>query len=43
MNAIHVAAQFVKNDTNRLIQEELQKHHAESALSEDPPKVHLTV
>jgi len=43
MNAIHVAGQFVINDTNRLIQEELQKHHTESALSEDPPKVQLTV
>jgi glycerol-3-phosphate acyltransferase PlsX len=43
MNAIRVAGQFVKNDTNRLIQEEIQKHHTESALSEEPPKVHLTV
>ena len=43
MNAIRVAGQFIQNDTNRLIQEEIQKHHAESALTEDPPKVQLTV
>ena len=42
-NAVRVAGQFVKNDTNRLIQDEIQKHHAESAFSEDPPKVQLTV
>ena len=42
-NAVRVAGQFVKNETNALIQDEIQKHHAESALFEDPPKVHLTV
>jgi glycerol-3-phosphate acyltransferase PlsX len=42
-NAIRVAGQFVKNDTNRLIQEEILKHHTESVLTEEPPKVQLTV
>jgi len=42
-NAVRVAGQFVKNDTNRLIQEELQKHHAETSASEEPAKVQLTV
>ena len=42
-NAVRVAGQFVKNATNRLIQEELQKHHTESALFDEPAKVHLTV
>jgi glycerol-3-phosphate acyltransferase PlsX len=42
-NALRVAGQFVKNDTNRLIQHELQKHHAGSVLTEEPTKVHLTV
>ena len=42
-NAVRVAGQFVQNDTNRLIQEELLKHHTEISASEEPPKVHLTV
>ena len=42
-NAVRVAGQFVKSDTNRLIQDELLKHHLEASASDDAPKVHLTV
>jgi glycerol-3-phosphate acyltransferase PlsX len=42
-NAVRVAGQFVKNDTNRLIQDELQKHHAEGSFTSEPAKVQLTV
>ena len=42
-NAVRVAGQFVQSDVNHLIQEELAKHHANGAPSEDRPKVHLTV
>jgi phosphate acyltransferase len=42
-NAVRVAGQFVQSDTNRLIQEELQEHHADGSSPEDHPKVHLTV
>jgi len=42
-NAVRVAGQFVQSDTNKSIQEELQKHHADNASSQEPPKVHLTV
>ena len=42
-NAIRVAGQFVKSDTNKLIQEEILKHHTDSGSSDEPSKVHLTV
>ncbi len=42
-NAIRVAGQFVQSNVNQLIQDELLKHHADGALSDERPKVHLTV
>ncbi len=42
-NAVRVAGQFVQSDVNHLIQEELQKHHADASDPDDPPKVHLNV
>ena len=42
-NAVRVAGQFVQSDVNHLIQEELQKHHADLAYPDDHPKVHLIV
>lgn len=42
-NAVRVAGQFVQSDVNQLIQEELHKHHSNTKLSEDRPRVHLTV
>lgn len=42
-NAIRVAGEFVLNDTNHLIQQELARHHADVAAPEEPPHVHLTV
>src|SRR4029077_13905047 len=42
-NAVRVAGQFVQSDTNHLIQEELQKHHAEDSSPGNSPKVHLIV
>jgi phosphate acyltransferase len=42
-NAVRVAGEFVRKETNQLIQAELVKHHAESAPPVEPPKVQLTV
>ena len=42
-NAIRVAGQFVISDANRLIQEEIQKHHTEGIFVRRISKVHLTV
>ena len=38
-NAVRVAGQFVQSDTNRLIQEELQQHHADAAYPLSPKEV----
>lgn len=42
-NAIRVAGDFVKKDTNQLIQQELVKHHSETPSPREMPASHLTV
>jgi len=42
-NAIRVAGDFVKNDTNRHIQQELARHHSDTPPATQPSHVHLTV